>query len=198
MARGVLLFGALVLFTLLYAVVLQWLSQSGENASAPQPSAASLASRPQAPASAAQANRVAAAESFRTIDDAGSAAAGNAGFMYSGAWQHIKHQFDGRSDGTSSRTYHIGAKATFDFTGDRLKLFGVKGPNGGYAELLIDGETYGLLRFYSPHKEPGVLIYASPALPAGHHVVEIVVAESPSGLPKRRFVNIDGAAFAGP
>jgi hypothetical protein len=198
MARGVLLFGALVLFTLLYALVLQWLSQSGENAAAPQPTAASLATQPHAPASAAHVTRVAAAESFRTIDDAGGAAAGSAGFTYSGAWQHIKHQLDGRSAGTSSRTYHIGAKATLAFTGDRLKIFGVKGPNGGYAELRIDGETYGLLRFYAPHKEPGVLVYASPALPAGPHIVEIVVAESPSGLPKRRFVNLDGAAVAGP
>jgi streptogramin lyase len=206
MARGVLLFGALVLFTLLYALVLQWLSESSDNA-ATQPVAASHATQPLAPPLTTQAaaqvatgtspvQRVAAAEPFRTLDDG--AVAGQAGFIYSGAWQHIVNQHDGRSGGTSSRTYHIGAKATFDFSGDRLKIFGVKGPNGGYAELRIDGETYGLLRFYAPHKEAGALVYASPALPAGHHIVEIVVAESPNGLPKRRFVNLDGAAFAGP
>ena len=193
MARGVLLFCALVLFTLLYALVLGWLSQTGDNA-AKAPAAPPAAAAPVV--AAAPAARVAVAESFRAIDDRVAASAAE-GFTYSGQWQHLANMPDGRSQGTSSRTYHVGATASFDFTGDHLKIFGVKGPNGGYAELRIDGQTYGLLRFYGPHKAAGVLIYASPILPAGPHAVEIVVAQPPKGLPKRRFVNLDGASYAG-
>jgi len=76
-----------------------------------------------------------------------------------------------------------------------VKLFGVKGPNGGYAELLIDGDTYGTLRFYAPKKQVDALVYASPQLAAGPHEVEVIVAKPPDSLPKRRFVNLDGAAY---
>ena len=200
MARGLLLFAALVLFTLLYAVVLGWLSESNDGAaSQPQPAVVKVApavTNGSTVAKASSSTAVATTETFRTVDD-GVAAAHGEHFTYTGVWQHLTNMHDGRSEGTSSRTYHVGAAATFDFTGDRLKIFGVKGPGGGYAELRIDGETYGLLRFYANRKEPGVLIYTSPALPLGPHAVQIVVAEPPNGLPKRRFVNLDGASYAG-
>ena len=199
MARGVLLFSALVLFTLLYALVLGWLSQSSDNvaqtpAGPALATAAPITAAP--PLAAAPARPAVASQSFKMIDDR-VAVSGARGFTYTGKWEHLRNMPDGRSGGTSSRTYHVGATASLDFTGDRLKIFGVKGPNGGYAELRIDGQTYGLLRFYAPHKAAGVLVYTSPILPAGAHVVEIVVAQAPNGLPKRRFVNLDGASYAG-
>ena len=194
MARGVLLLSGLVVFTLLYALVLSWLSQSGDSmAKQPAQSAARVAP---AQGLAPAARTAAVAESFSTIDD-GIAAGGGVRFTYAGPWQHLTNMNDGRSNGTSSRTYKVGATASFNFTGDRLKIFGVKGPNGGYAELRIDGQTYGLLRFYAPHKESGVVVYSSPVLGSGPHAVLIVVAQAPQGLPKRRFVNLDGASYAG-
>lgn len=179
LVRGFALFGALLAFTVLYAFALQFLSRPDEDVTSPQ------TARPPAAEPVA----------FRRLDDAPAGPAAD-GFGYSGSWQHIKNAHDGRSNGTSSRAYRVGATASFAFTGRRLELYGVKGPNGGYAELRIDGDTYGLLRFYAPHKEAGTVVYRSPLLAAGRHAVTIIVAAAPGGLPKRRFVNLDGAAYS--
>lgn len=178
LARGAVIFGVLIAFTVAYAFLLAVLSHSSDEAATR--SGARLPSGPVA---------------FKRVDDA-PAGIGGSGFSYSGSWEHLKNMYDGRSNGTSSRAYRIGAVASFGFIGRRLKLYGVKGPNGGYAELRIDGDTYGLLRFYAPHKQTGKVIYLSPLLPAGRHAVAIIVAAAPGGLPKRRFVNLDGAAYS--
>ena len=130
---------------------------------------------------------------FRAVDDA--VTRGPAGFAYTGGWQHIKDLKDGRSEGTSSRTFHAGDKADFTFDGERFKIYGVKGPNGGYAELSIDGDPRALLLFYAPKKETGVEMFASPALRPGVHTVDIVDVDVNRGTARRRYVNLDGAAY---
>ncbi len=182
--RGVLLAAALIAFTLIYALLLRWLSA---------PTSPQTTATVDVPITSGQAPAARTSGPYREIDDA--AVGGANGLAYSGSWQHLRDFHDGRTGGTSSRTYHIGATASFRFTGRKLRIFGVTGRNGGYAELLIDGETYALLRFYAAHKRTNVELYTSPDLPAGAHLVEIVVAEAPSGLPKRRYVNLDGLAY---
>ena len=186
-ARGVLLAAALTAFTLLYALLLHWLSTPDNSETAVSSVEVPATSR------AVQTPVPRSNGPYRQIDD--EAIGGANGLAYSGSWQHIHNFHDGRSAGTSSRTYHIGATASFRFTGRKLRIYGVMGRNGGYAELLIDGETYALLRFYAPHKRTNAVLYTSPVLPAGAHLVEIVVAEAPSELPKRRYVNLDGIAY---
>lgn len=155
-----------------------------------------VASAPRAVA-AAPARRLQSAVAVRyTAVDDGADPRSGVHFTYAGAWSHIQNVRDGRSNGTSSRTYREGATASLRFSGRRIELFGVKGPTGGYARLRIDGQSYGLLPFYAPSKEAGALIFASPALRPGTHDAEIVVAKAPAGLSKRRFVNIDGAAYS--
>jgi hypothetical protein len=135
-----------------------------------------------------------AASTYRFIDDAAKSGADN--FVYLGAWEHARNMHDGRSLGTSSRSFHVGDMAYFNFKGERFKVFGVRGPGGGFAELSIDGEPSAMLRFYAPQKAAGVEIYASPVLPAGQHAVDIVVVDALHDPVKRRYVNIDGAAYA--
>jgi hypothetical protein len=130
---------------------------------------------------------------YVAIDDVAARADGS--FTYVGAWQHIKNMRDGRSNGTSSRTYHAGDSAEFTFDGERFKLYGVKGPTGGYAELNIDGAPRALLLFYAPKKQVGAEMYSSEALPRGKHVVRLSVVDLLHGAGKRRYVNIDGAAY---
>jgi hypothetical protein len=223
-SRGTVFFVALVAFTLLYAVVLQWLSSTRDEeqgnvasimrappataraavpAAAAVPTAAAVPSATAVPSADAVASAAAVALApatlapapFERIDDDVPGTHGER-FTYVGSWEHIKNMRDGRSEGTSARSYQVGASAYFQFLGERLEIFGVKGRTGGYAELRIDGSTYGLLHFYSPKKEAGALIYSSPVLEPGTHTAEIIVAEPPEGYPKRRYVNLDGAAYA--
>ena len=134
------------------------------------------------------------APAFRAVDDA--VTSGPAGFTYVGAWQHIDNLRDGRSEGTSSRAFRAGDRAELRFEGERFKIYGVKGPTGGYAELSIDGAARALLLFYAPKKETGAEMYASLVLAPGRHTIDIEVVDVKDGTARRRYVNIDGAAYS--
>ncbi len=132
--------------------------------------------------------------STMVVDDSGSAANGSH-FEYYGRWQHLTNMADGRSAGTSSRSFRAGSSASIRFSGRRLQLFGVRGPNGGTATLLLDGKTYGPLRFYAPAKQTAVLVYTTSHLTDGEHNAWVVVSAPSARFPRRRFVNLDGAAY---
>jgi hypothetical protein len=111
-------------------------------------------------------------------------------FLYAGRWEHISNRHDGRYDGTSSRSRHSGDTITLPFDGSLVRIYGVRGPNGGDAAIGIDGQYYGTATFYSPHKESHALVFASPQLSEGTHSLGLVVKFS---LPSshRGYVNID-------
>jgi hypothetical protein len=132
---------------------------------------------------------------YRTIDDDPDAGTGSSQFFYTGSWQHVRGRFDGRSHGTSSRSFRVGSEASFPFRGERFEIFGIRGPNGGYASVLVDGSPAGTISFFAKHKQVSARVYASSKLDEGAHEVQIDVITPPNGSAKRRFVNIDGAAI---
>ncbi len=113
-------------------------------------------------------------------------------FSFHGAWQHISHRHDGRFDGTSSRSRRIADWAGIIFDGTQIRVFGVRGANGGSATIAIDGRYYGTHTFYAPHKEPHALIFTSPALRPGMHALSLLVAGD-GGTPHHLYVNLDDA-----
>ena len=119
-------------------------------------------------------------------------AADSTTFSYSGNWEHVRGMDDGRTAGTSSRSFRPDAKATLRFTGSEVRLFGVCGPHGGRAQLTIDGRSAGPVDFYASAKVTHMLVYRSPRLPLGTHSVSISVAPG-SDATKKRYINIDGA-----
>jgi hypothetical protein len=139
--------------------------------------------------------RVAAvpAIAYRSIDDDPSLAAGGVRLFYSGSWQHVRGKFDGRDGGTSSRSFRAGSEVSFQFHGERFDIFGIRGSNGGYADVIVDGSPAGTMSFVAKRKTVGALVYASRPLEEGPHWVQIFVIAPPDG--KRGFVNIDRAVF---
>jgi hypothetical protein len=139
--------------------------------------------------------RVAAvpAIAYRSIDDDPSLGAGGVQLFYSGSWQHVRGKFDGRDGGTSSRSFRVGSEVSFQFHGERFDIFGIRGSNGGYADVVVDGSPAGTISFVAKHKTVGTLVYASRTLDEGAHWVQIFVIAPPDG--KRGFVNIDRAVF---
>lgn len=131
------------------------------------------------------------APSIISVDDA-QAGVSPAHFQYSGQWQHIRGHNDGRSNGTSSRSRHAGDTVIFPFNGSTVRVFGVRGPNGGNASVAIDGQYYGVASFYSPRKQVHVPVFQSPALEEGDHVLGLVVNGDPRGS-HRLYVNVDDA-----
>jgi hypothetical protein len=135
------------------------------------------------------------AVNYKPVDDNPGDGTGG-GFDYTGLWDHIEDMHDGRSEGTSSRSFHEGDSATLPFTGRHLRIYAVAGPQGGFATLRIDGKVMALLNFYAPTKKTHDLIYTSPELAAGDHDAVIMVSKPDPANPRHRFVNIDGAEYA--
>jgi len=111
-------------------------------------------------------------------------------FTYAGQWEHLSARGDGRYAATSSRTHHPGDSMTLPFEGSIVRVYGVRGPNGGTAAVGIDGQYYGEASFYSPQKRAHALVFSSPPLAEGTHTLGLVV-KLPAPGTHRAFVNID-------
>lgn len=111
-------------------------------------------------------------------------------FAYTGTWDHTSGRRDGRYDGTSSRSRHVGDGVVFPFDGSVVRVYGIRGPNGGGAAIGIDGKYYGLATFYAPQKQVHALVFQSPPLPESTHTLGIIVQPDPRNA-HRAYVNID-------
>ncbi len=117
-------------------------------------------------------------------------------FDYVGRWQHVRGKFDGRSNGTSTRSTRRGDVAILSFTGTRIRIFGVRGPSGGRAGIGLDRSSPAggpRIDFYAPRLETHVLIYESPVLPTGMHTLTVLVWGTRDAGGHYYYVNIDGA-----
>ncbi len=166
--RGLVLFVALIAFVVAYVAILGgFVGRATAGSSAETPVA------------------------YRYVDDA----ARTGGFSFAGGWERVVGKHDGRSGGTSTRSFRIGASATLPFTGSAVRVYGVSGPNGGSAAVTLDGRSYGTANFYSPKEKTGVIVFASPALTDVTHTLSLLVEPPPAGSAARGYVNIDGAAY---
>ncbi len=109
---------------------------------------------------------------------------------YRGRWEFPHNRLDGRFEGASARSFHIGDTLSARFEGKKLHIYGVTGPKGGYGLLRVDG-THNVLNFYSAVKRTHALLYANSTLSAGVHNVAISVAPSYDLRSSGRYVNID-------
>jgi len=129
------------------------------------------------------------------VDDALTGKAMLGRFDYVGSWQHVRGKFDGRSDGTSTRSTHTGDVAILHFNGTRVRIFGIRGPSGGRAGIALDEESTGgrPVDFFSPRLQTHTLIYQSPVMARGVHDVSIVVWGTRDPHGHYYYVNIDDA-----
>lgn len=165
--RGLVLFFGLIVFVVVYVAVLGGFVGRKTHATGQTPLA------------------------YRFVDDA----ARTGGFSFVGGWERVVGKRDGRSGGTSTRSFRIGASATLPFTGSAVRIYGVTGPNGGTAAVTLDGRSYGTATFYSATEKTGAVVFQSPALADGKHQLSLLVEPPPAGSAARGYVNVDGAAF---
>jgi hypothetical protein len=107
----------------------------------------------------------------------------------------VSNRVDGRSSGTSSRSFHPGALAIVSFQGTGVKLYGVLGKKGGFADVWVDRRFAGKrIDFYAPRVETNVLVYESPRLRYGVHTLalRVAAAREPHG---GAYANIDRVVF---
>lgn len=107
------------------------------------------------------------------------------GFTYEGLW--TTHDATGAwggsymsTDGSPSPSIAAvpsvtdGATATFNVTGASVALVGMTAPDGGRAEIYIDGDLQGMADFYSVKPMSRQVVFAVNDLSAGaHHTLEV-------------------------
>lgn len=132
-----------------------------------------------------------------TVDDA-RAGLGIGKIHYSGHWERVRGRHDGRDEGTSTRSFHVGDNFAVAFDGYRLRVYGIVGPKGGHGIIGIDDvPTMSTLEFFAPVKRTHVLLYTSPVLADGFHVAAVIVDSRRNRLSRGGYVNVDSVAIEG-
>ncbi len=97
---------------------------------------------------------------------------------YAGRWQFVTGRHDGRYANSSARSFHSGDSMTIVFKGSRVKIYGVTGPNGGNAIVVVPPKRTSAIDFRSTSKRTHRLLYDSGLLPGGVHSAGLVVVRA--------------------
>jgi hypothetical protein len=92
---------------------------------------------------------------------------------YSGSWKRVT--LTGASGGYVKRSLTAGNTATYTFSGNSVAFVSTRGPNRGFAELRLDGALVATIDLYSPAVSAKRLVWASGALTATTHTLQIRV-----------------------
>ncbi len=109
---------------------------------------------------------------------------------YSGKWEFISHRADGRFRGDSVRSFRPGDSITVVFSGSRLRIYGIRGRNGGTASVVLPDAQPVEINFYAPAKETHALLYDSGPLNGTIQTAGIIVV-APQPSRRQGYVNID-------
>ncbi len=98
---------------------------------------------------------------------------------------------DGRFAGASARSFHPGDVVELHFAGTGFRVFGVTGPTGGHAVVVVAGQPDRTVDFYSPQKRTHVAVCTVTALFGGQHDAALIVAPQRDDTARGNYVNID-------
>lgn len=93
-------------------------------------------------------------------------------FSFEGGWQSRGNAQDAVSVRTTDQA---GASVTIPFEGNQLRVTGEVGPNGGQADVYLDGQLQAAyIDYWNPSVRQQQLLYYKNGLQGGKHVVKIV------------------------
>ena len=113
------------------------------------------------------------------------------GMQFEGHWEVVKGYHDGRLAGASARSFHIGDALKINVRGAGFRIYGVTGPTGGHAVVIVPHHPDRTIDFYSPTKRTHVPLYQSPNFGAGDHVAGLVIVPERDPRSRGNYVNID-------
>ena len=136
-----------------------------------------------------------AAEISRSSETTRNKSADTASFLFTGTWATIK---DSAAPGGSFRSAdQAGATMTFPFSGNQVRLLGVVGPEGGWAEAFLDGvKQPTLVECWNPtlrHQQP---IFLKSGLANGPHELKIVARGEKNPLARGARIGIESALYS--
>ena len=109
--------------------------------------------------------------------------------VYRGKWRTIRDR--NLSSMNASWSSRPGDTAVFNFVGSELRWIGMRGPDQGKANVLIDGRVVGSVDQYAETKEFSVMSFVSSDLTHGPHSVVIEVGGNLNDPASHRRVVID-------
>jgi len=119
----------------------------------------------------------------------------NPAIAYSAGWTHASDQSytAGDYDDTESFANVAGSSASFTFHSSAVRYVGVKGSNGGVADVYLDGNKVATVDTYAPgNKEYEQVLYHAAGLAPGAHTIKIVVTGQHDPASSDAFVSVDG------
>lgn len=114
---------------------------------------------------------------------------------YSSGWTHASNVSWAADDydGTESFAHTAGATMSVDFNGSAVRLIGPKGPNGGIADISIDGAKVASIDTYAPAKQYAQVLFTDTTLPAGQHTLTVGVTGTKDAVSTDSVVSVDAA-----
>jgi beta-galactosidase GanA len=115
--------------------------------------------------------------------------------VYSPGWTHASNQDYTAGDygNTESFANTAGASAAFTFHTSAVRYVGVKGSNGGIADVYLDGNKVATADTYAPgNKEYEQVLYRAAGLAPGTHTLKVVVTGQHDAASSDAFVSVDG------
>lgn len=119
---------------------------------------------------------------------------GSEAFQHTQGWERVTGKHDGRYRGSSLRSFRAAARATLDFKGKAVRLYGVMGVGGGLGIVIIDDHIAYVVSFFASRKISHWPIFTSRNLTPGPHRLTIEVVRKPRDeFARPGYVNIDEA-----
>ncbi len=114
-------------------------------------------------------------------------------FAFTGAWTETRDAQGAECHAADES----GATLTFHFTGNQMRLLGMVGPDGGWADAFVDGEAQPtLVECWNPsvrHQQP---IFLKSGLTNGPHELKIVVRGEKNPLADGKKISVESAQYS--
>lgn len=116
-------------------------------------------------------------------------------FTLTGAWNTVN---DPAAHGNSFQTAsQPGDTMVFNFTGNQVRLLGVVGPEGGWADAFVDGiKEPTLLECWNPSRRYKQPIFLKKGLPNSQHELKIVVRGEKNPLALGTQISVDAIQYS--
>ena len=122
-------------------------------------------------------------------------AADDAAFVCTGSRSDVARP--GSFGGTVKKSSESGAAFSYDFSGNQVRLIGSLGPDGGKADVYVDGvkQIVGI-DCWCPYERNQQVIYYKNGLDNGKHTLKVVVAAAKNLLSSGTNVYVDGIQWS--
>lgn len=122
-------------------------------------------------------------------------AAGDEGLEYTGDWKAVEDEL--AQGGSLHVAEAAGAQASFAFEGNQVRLIGRADPDGGKADVFVDGVKQPAgLDCWCPQRRDRQVLYYKNGLAQGNHTLQVVVRGEKNPLSSGEKVYLDGVQWS--